>query len=259
MKAPEEDNSSKVARNQSTVRTRAGRTIVYDRGRNLNTIMELKFKDVTDVDRSSLVVFLEAVQWASSKIAYEDMYGDVYYVRAVEENGITYRDQGLVNKSSRLPSRILWNFDLDLLNLTDSITDLDEEDPPVSNALALHIANLDEPHNPTVCATINIADGAVVIEQFSTTTWKSVSWLIVASKAAKKCVFLVTLTHNRNGLTDATIVTTPTLTFLSETSDIYSKLTIAADLNGASTAQVMRMKCTTSEDGIQVCVKRTKM
>lgn len=260
MKAPEEDNTFKVGRNQSIVRNRAGRTIVYDRGNNQNTMMELKFKDIPDVDRSSLAVFLAAVQWASSKIKYQDMYGDVYIVRALEENGITYIDRGLIDKANRKKaSTILWNFDLDLLDISDNMEELDEEDPPVSDALSLHLADHDEPHNPTVCTTVNIADGAKVIESFSTTDWKSVVWLVVASKAASKAVFTVTCVHDRNGGTDATLSATPTIEYHNETGIISPLLTVSSDVNGTGISQVMRLKIATSEDGIQVCVKRVKI
>jgi hypothetical protein len=259
MKAPEHDNSKKVARNQSIIRTRAGKTIVYDRGNNLNSILALKFKDIPDVDRASLVIFLEAVQWASSKIAYQDMYGDIYYGRAVEENGITYRDQGFVDKQTKKPSRILWDFDLDILDLTGNIEELDEEDPPVSTALGLHLADFDEPHNPTICTTVNIADGAKLIEQFKTVDWKSVSWLIVASKGARKVTLAVVLVHDRDGVTDATAVADPYLEFFNEIGDIYSKLTFTSAITGAGGSQYMQLKCASSEDGINVCVKRVKL
>lgn len=259
LKAPEEDNTHRVARNQSIVRTRAGNTLVYDRGNNNNTIMELQFKNITDVDRAALVIFLEAVQWASSKIAYQDMYSDIYYVRALQENGIVYKDKGLVNKQSNKPSPILWDFELDLLNLTDNIEELDEEDPPVSSSLALHLADFDEPHNPTVCTTIDIADGAVVLEAFKTLDWKAVYWLVVATKAAKKVLLAISMVHDRNGVTDASNVTAPAIEFLSEIGDIYSKLTFTSAISGSGINQVMQLKCATSEDDIKVCVKRIKI
>jgi hypothetical protein len=260
LKAPEEDNTSKVGRNQSIVRTRAGRTIVYDRGNNLNTTMELKFKDILDADRSSLMVFLAAVQWASSKIVYQDMYGDVYYVRALEESGITYIDRGLLDKTNRRKaSTILWNFDLDLLDISDNIEEIDEEDPPVSDALSLHLADYDEPHNPTICTTLDIADGAKVIESFSTTDWKAVIWLVVATKDDRKAVFTVSCTHDRDGGTDATTTATPVVETQNDIGLMSAILTITSDLNGAAASQVMRLKIATSEDGIQVCVKRVKI
>jgi hypothetical protein len=222
-------------------------------------MFQLQFKDIVDVDRASLIVFLAAVQWASSKICYQDMYGDIYYVRVIEENGITYRDQGLREKYSGRPSIILWNFDLDLLNLTDNISELDETDPPVSNALALHLADFNEPHNPTVCTTVNIADGNKVIEAFSTTDWKSVTWMVIASKAARKVIFLVTCVHDRNGLTDATAVAAPNLQLINEIGTIYGVLTVTSAITGSGVGQVMQLKIASSEDGIQVCVKRVKI
>ena len=57
IKAPELGNTSSVARNQQVQRTRAGRTLIYDRGRNLNQIMRLEFKDIPDSEKAALIVF----------------------------------------------------------------------------------------------------------------------------------------------------------------------------------------------------------
>jgi hypothetical protein len=83
--------------------------------------------------------------------------------------------------------------------------------------------------------------------------------MVVASKAARKAIFLVTLTHDRNGATDATLVAAPALEFLNEVGTIYGVLTVTGAISGSSTAQVMQLKIASSEDAIQVCVKRVKI
>src|SRR5690348_7812223 len=82
-KAPEEGNTERRSRNQSVVRTRAGNVQVYDRGNNYNTTFKLDFRDIPDSERAQLIVFLEAIQWGSTKIKYRDPYGDEYVVRVL--------------------------------------------------------------------------------------------------------------------------------------------------------------------------------
>lgn len=264
IKAPQEGNKEKRRRNQSIARTRAGNVLVYDRGNDYNTSFSLDFKEVVDIERSQLLLFLETIQWASTKICYQDMYGDIYIVRVLKDGGIEYEDLGTDLK--RGPSRIRWNFSLDLLNLTDNIAELSIADGPVSNALTLHINNVNDPHNPEVCDTFDIADGAKIVEQYTTIGYRTVIWTVLAQKNGVSCTYLVSISHNRVTnvvsdvvvTTDATAVEMQTL-LINELGDASSHLTFTAVLIGSDLAQAFALKCQVSTDGWEVCVRRTKM
>lgn len=261
LRAPEEGNTETRERNQSIARTRAGNTIVYDRGNNFNTNFSLQFRYIPDSQRAALIVFLETVQWASTKVIYQDMYGVTYVVRvfgasASSINGLTYEDNGGTLK--RGLTEISWNFKLDLLNLNDNLEELETLDTPVTGALSLHLLDFDEPHNPETCVTINSADGAVSIEGFLTTDWRSIIWTVLISKGADSATYLIICNHNRNGDTDATTVTLETVV-LNEVGDVASHVTFSAPLTLAGSLQIMSLACDTNADDWRICVRRSKM
>lgn len=256
IKAPEEGNKEKRSRNQSIARTRAGNVLVYDRGNNYNTNFSLDFKQIPDIERAQLLLFLEAVQWATTKICYQDMYGDIYIVRCLQDNGIEYEDLGTDLKSG--PSRIRWNFSLALLNLTDNLAELAIADGNVSNALSLHIANVNDPHNPEACVELDIADGETVLEGYQTTDWRSVIYTVVVSKGAASATFVIGVSHNRNGLTDATSVDIEQH-LVTAMGDVASFVTFSAGLLLSDLFQTFNLKAQVSSDGWEICVRRTKM
>lgn len=256
LKAPEEGNKEKRSRNQSIARTRAGNVLVYDRGTNYNTNFSLDFKEIVDIDRAQLLVFLESIQWATTKICYQDMYGDIYIVRVLQDSGIEYEDRGTDLK--RGMSRIRWNFSLALLNLTDNIAELAIADGNVSNALSLHLANFNDPHNPEVKFTVNIADGAKVLEFYYTTDWKTVVYTVTASKGVNSASYIVALAHDRNGATAATTVVVQQSTLV-QNGTVTSALTFTGTLSGAALLQVMQLKLAVSSDGWDIRVRRVKL
>lgn len=259
-KPPELQNSFDLGRNQTAVRTAGSKTLIYDRGTNFNTMMKLNFKYVTDGMRAQLIVFLEYVQWASRIIAYQDTYGDVYYVRCLNEKGITLVDQGLTMKAKQttVPSIIQWDVSLDLLNLTDNPQELEDPEPPLSSALYLHIHDYDDPHNPEVSTLVNIADGSKVVEQFATVSWRTVIWTIEATKGARTASYMVIATHNRDGVTLAT-ATDMVLETMTEIGTVTSLLLFDLHLTGSGVNQVMQLRCGTSEDGFTIIARRTKL
>lgn len=259
MKPPEEQNAITLARNQSVARTRGSKTLVYDRGTNFNTMLNLQFKFIQDGMRSQLITFLEAVQWASSIIAYKDMYGDLYYVRAIQEKGINYADQGLTQKANHTKASIIqWNFSLDLLDLTDNVEELNDPEPPVSSALALHLRDFDEPHDPKTTITLNIADGTKLIESFLTSEWRTIVWKVQATKAAREASYIIVGSHNRDGLTIAT-VTDSMAQNLTEIGTVSTHLTFTVTISGAGLAQVIKLNAATDEDGFTISVRRSKL
>lgn len=256
IKAPEPSNKEKRSRNQSIARTRAGNVLVYDRGNNYNTNFSLDFKEILDVDRAQLLVFLEAIQWATTKICYQDMYGDIYIVRILKDGGIEYEDLGTDMK--RGLSRIRWNFSLDLLNLTDNLAELAIADGNVSNALSLHISNVNDPHNPEVCTLLNIADGTVQLEGYLTTDWRSVIYTVLVSKGADSATYVIGLTHDRDGIDDAVNVDIEQH-LVTGLGDVDSHITFTGVLTDSDLFQKFNLSASVGTDGWTFCIRRTKM
>jgi hypothetical protein len=257
IKAPEEGNKEKRRRNQSIARTRAGNVLVYDRGNDYNTNFSLEFKQILDIERAQLLLFLEAIQWASTKICYQDMYGDIYIVRVLKDGGIEYEDLGTDLK--RGPSRIRWNFSLDLLNLTDNLAELSIADGNVSNALTLHINNVNDPHNPEVCTSIDITDSDKILEGYFTSGYRSIIWTVCAQKDGASATYIVCLNHDRVDTdTDATAVSIQQL-LLNEQGDVSPHLIFTGTLDGVGLVQIMNLRCEVNTDGWHVCIRRTKI
>ncbi len=256
MKAPEIGNTENKARNQTMQRTRAGRTLVYDRGINYNEVKKLQFKEITDVERAQLLIFLEAVQWGKQRLKMQDYKGDEYIVR-VNSSRIEYKDGGFIIRQVKDEDIVLWDFDLDILDLTNT-SDESGESPPVSSALGLHLADFNDPHNPQTSITLNIADGAKVIESWYVRDWKAVQWLAVADKTSSRLFKLISSQNNGFGTTDATTVNTAQTT-LDDTASIASVITFTVVLSGTGATQIMTLKAATSTDGYAVRVRRVKL
>jgi hypothetical protein len=256
MKSPELENKEAHARNQSIVRTRAGNTLVYDRGNDFNTKIQLEFRDVLDIERSALMVFLESIQWATTKVKYRDMYGDERIVRIICDNGVEYTDLGPNIKRER--SSLRWNFNLDLLDLTNNIGDLESVDPVPSSALSLHLLDFDEPHNPEICTTVDAADGAVVLESFKTTDWRSIVWIVTAKKGTASATFAVSAIHNRADMSTVATAVEVTVDALVEQGTVTSAVTLAATISGSGIDQVMNLTADVSTDDWIICIRRTK-
>lgn len=257
MKSFEIGNTEQKARNQSSIRNRAGTTFIYDRGRNYNDVMKLQFNSIQDAERAALIVFLESVQWGSSRLKMRDYKGDEFVVRITEPK-IEYIDTGLMDRNNPYADIVLWDFNLEVLNLNDNI-DETAEDPPVSSALALHLTDYNDPHNPQVSISLDIADGAKTVESFNARSWKAISWLVVCEKNANRLFALVSFENNCYGTTDATTVSTPTVEILGDTGGVAATIVFTATLSGSGTSQVMSLKATTSVDGYTVRVRRTKL
>lgn len=256
-KCPEEGNSETRARNQSTVRTRAGNTFLYDRGNNYNTQFKLDFKDIPDSERAQLIVFLEAVQWGLTKVKYRDPYGEEFVVRVIAEQGIEYRDNGLNVKKGK--SFIRWDFSLALLNLTDNPGDLDSVDNVPTSALLLHIQDYNDPHSPASQLLLDIADGVTVADTTNTMEWRNVLYTVIAVKGTASATFVISLAHNREDLeTDATAVELVSESMV-EQGDVAAHITFSADVDGALSDQVMRLKIAVDSDGWAFEIRKIKV
>jgi hypothetical protein len=256
-KAPQEGNTEKRARNQSITRTRAGNVQVYDRGNNFNTTFKLEFADIPDSERAQLITFLEAIQWGSTKIKYRDMYGSIYVVRILAQEGVEYIDNGLNVKRGK--SFIRWNFNLELLNLTDNPGELESVDTVPTSALLLHMQDYDDPHSPATLYAVADADGEVVLDSVLTIDWKSILWTILAVKAGVSATYAIVANNDRVDIeTDATAVES-VLETLNEQGDATAHITFTVELNGADTAQVMRVKVNVNTDGWRFEIRKIKL
>ena len=119
--SPEIGNSLSKGRNQTVVRTRGGNVKVYDRGNNKNELHTLKFNRIRQTVIDALLIFLENVQWGTTRLKYEDWEGNTFIVR-VTSSEIKLDDQGRTNLQESGSVRV-HAFDLELLDIT-SPTDL---------------------------------------------------------------------------------------------------------------------------------------
>ena len=257
LKAFERDNTQMRGRNQTVVRTRAGKTLVYDRGNNLNHTMKLQFKSIPDEERNDLIAFLSAVQWGASRVKMEDYLGNVFTVRITLPE-IEYTDTGLMTYKSAYGLKVLWDFNLEVLDLTGTIDEYGE-DQDVTSPLYLHIADTNDPHNPPTTISLAVADGAKVVEGIPCRDFKSVIWMIVAEKNAQRYFATVGASHDGYGTTDATLVTTLTLTPINDTGGGAAKIAYTVDISGSGITQGMRLKAATTEDGFTIRVLRYKL
>jgi len=261
IKAPELGNTQEEARSQQISRTRAGRVLVYDRGRNINNNIQLSFQDMPDSERSALVVFLGLVGWGGSKIRYQDHFGVIKVVRCVSDK-IQYRDKGLNVRDTRATAQVvdvnetLWDFDLALLDLTNSPEEF-EIDAIMSTALAIHIADTNHPHNPKVSTTVNTADGAKVIDSVLVDNYKTVAWLVTATNGAVVLTCTVIAAHDGTGAADATLVDFS----VSPVASIgnVAPVSFTTSINGVAAAQTLRLQCSVTSNGWTVATRKLKV
>lgn len=259
MVAPDHSNSIKLGRNQTQHRTRAGSLQVYDRGIDYNNIMRLSFHDVRDSERSNLVSFLSAIQWGATRLAYEDMYGDVYYVRCATTS-LEYTDTGLSVRNNVHGSEILWNFNFDLIDISDNTADLSLPDPPMNTALLLHLSDFNDPHAPESVTTIEVESNKV-LETFLTKDWKVMHFLVCEEKAAtKRNVKIVTIHCDGDLVSVAATLTDIAETPVTSLGGSPGVITYNASLDGAIWAtQTLRLRASCTEAGWTIRARRMKL
>lgn len=256
MKAPEIGNTEQHARNQTFARSRSGNTYVYDRGVNFNQIKKFEFRQIKDVERAALLIFLEAVGWGASRLKYEHYTGEEYIIR-VASTQLETKDTGYAVREAASPI-ILWDFNLEVLDLTNN-DDALGDNPPMSNPLALHLLDYNHPHNPAASVVVNIADGAKVVETLSTRSWKAATWIAVAEKNGARLYSIIHAAHNGYSTTDATTIQGPVIETLADIGGVSGIISFSVDLSGTGTNQVMRLKAASTADGYTVRVRRIKL
>ena len=258
IRAPEIGNSETKSRNQAMQRTRFGTTLVYDRGRNYNDRRALQFRMLTDVEKAALTVFLDAVQWGSSKLKYRHYTGEELVIRTASTE-MRYVDTGYEDHNNILAQKVLWDFDIDILDLTNNSDELEGQDPVVSSALSLHLADFNDPHNPPTSITLAVADGAKTVESFNVDSWDSIHWMFtVVNGASKYAGFIHTTNNNIAAGSDATS-TSVTLESTNDPAGIGANITFTVVLSGAGASQIMTLKAQSTTNGNVVKVRRAKL
>jgi hypothetical protein len=255
LKAPEIGNSEKKARNQSMVRTRGGTTLVYDRGRNYNEFRRFEFRAIKNVEKAALEVFLEAVQWGTTKLKYKDWMDNEYVIR-INTTELEYVDTGLIDHNRIGGQSVLWDFDLEFIDLTNNSDELEGSDAVVSSAISLHLQDYNHPHNPRTTATVGTT--LTTVETFLVDSWDLVSWLTVIVSGANKAYGIISATHNGTSGADAT-TTDMSLQVLSDPVGLFNNITFTVDLNGTTTAQTMRLRGQAASGSHTVKVRRLKL
>lgn len=257
MKAPEIGNTSRKGRNQAMSQTRAGNVFVYDRGINLDELMKLQFRQIPNVEQAALLVFLEYVNWGLAKLKMTDQNGTERVVR-IKSTETTFTDTGWTMHRDPQTSKILWDFDLDILDLTNNTEALETAELPVSSPLLLHLQDYNDPHNPIASTTVNIADGAKVVESVPARDWRAITWIIAIEKNNARAYVLVHASTDGYSTTDATAVDL-TQQNLTDLNAALAKVTLSVDLTGVGSSQLLRLKATTTVDGYTVRVRRIKL
>ena len=237
--------------------TRAGSVFVYDRGINLDEVLKLQFRQVPNVEQAALLVFLTYVNWGLAKLKMTDQNGTERVVR-VKSTETTFTDTGWTTHRDPQTSKILWDFDLEVLDLTNNTEALETAELPLSSPLLLHLQDYNHPHNPQTSVLVNIADGAKVIESLAALTWRAVTWIVCVEKNNARAFLLVNASTDGYSTIDATVVDSSQQN-LSDLNAALSKITLTVDLTGVGSNQLLRLKAATTVDGYTVRVRRIKL
>lgn len=245
MKAPERGDKRIKGRNQTFARLKNGNVVVYDMGTSMSDMLNLSFEEVPQAEYAALIVFFEYVTWGANKIKYVDYKGDEYVVR-IYKNTVDAANKGETKFGENAST--LYDFTLDLIDVTNNVADTGQTAVPTQ--LALHLADYDHPHNPLGLVVATLATSPKVVESVLTSDVRAITWLVnVYFDATFSKTFLVNVTHNRNTAadTDATTIGTPTVEVLSLAgTDPAASVVVSATLTGVGAAQAVNLVVTTS-------------
>lgn len=259
IRAPKFGDSKVQGRNQSIARTRAGYITAYDRGYNLNAEYTWQFENVTEEERTNLIAFFDACNWAANKIKVTDWLGDVRVIR-LSTNSLSQQTTSVEILDKQ--ELIHWSFQFSFVDLTGNQEEIGIGDEVImATALGIHIADTDTPHNPLSTVTVDDADGVVVLESFNLETYRGCYWLLTASNGTKNAVIVAYLSSDRNYDTPADATTTKgfVVEFHEDSAEVSSEVTFSADVNGSGSGQVGRLKVDVSTDGWTFRMRRIRV
>ena len=105
-------------------------------GTTLSDILNLSFEMVPQAEYAAMLLFFEYVVWGANKIKYIDYKGDEYIVR-IYKAAIDSINRGEADLSSSELTQ--YDFTLDLIDVTNNISDAGQTAVPTQ--LALHLAD----------------------------------------------------------------------------------------------------------------------
>jgi hypothetical protein len=252
IKAPERGDRRAKARNQTFARLKSGNVVVYDMGTNMSDILSLSFEMVPQSEWAALIVFFDYVVWGGNKIKYRDYKGDEYVVR-VYKNSVETVNRGEADmKSSELTQ---YDFTLDLIDVTNNVTDTGQTAVPTQ--LALHLADSNHPHNPKTSVTLTTATPTIV-ESVSVPTCKHVTWLVSLVDGTFSKTVAVHATHNGTAVSDATTVGTTQET-LATTGTDPANITLAVELSSTGIDQIMSLMFSRTIGTTDISVRRLRL
>lgn len=251
MKAPERGDSRIKGRNQNFARTKNGNVVVYDMGTTMADMLTLSFEYMPQAEFAAMLVFFEYVTWGANKIKYVDYKGDEYIVR-VYKNSVTAINNGEAKLGDS--STTLYNFTLDLIDVTNNIADSGQTAVPTQ--LAIHLADTVHPHNPKSYSNVLAADGAKVVETHLVDSVKAITWIInLRSGATYSQTMLVHATHNGTSYSDATTIAN-TQEVLVTDGAFPGDVTINVVLSGVASAQVLALTVAKAAGEVEVSARR---
>ena len=255
IKAPERGDRRAKGRNQTFARLKNGNVVVYDMGTNMSDMLNLSFEEVPQAEYAAMIVFFEYVTWGANKIKYIDYKGDEYIVR-IYKNTVEASNKGEAKFGEN--ESTLYDFTLDLIDVTNNVADTGQTAVPTQ--LALHLADTDHPHNPLTNTTVLSTDGTKVIESVLVDEVKHVTWIVnlYLGTTFSKTVF-IHATHDGSASADATSVGTPLVETIVTVGTDPGDITVSAALSGAGTTQTLNLRVAKTAGSVNVSVRRIKI
>lgn len=252
LKAPDIGDTITRGRNQNFARTKSGAVYVYDFGATLSDIIKLTFTQVLEAERAALLLFLDNVTWGANLIKYIDYKGAERIVR-VYKNTVDEVNQGESVRGK--PTTTLYDFTLELIDMSNNPQDTDGGAVP--SQLAVHIADLDNPHDPRTAVSVYSTEGTKVVDALFVDDVKHVSWFVQAhNDTTFSKTLLVHATHNGTSGSDATTVTMGTIETLVSNGTDPGDITITVTISGSGAAQVIRLNCAKTAGTVNLIIRR---
>lgn len=261
IRAPEFGDTQSSGRSQFQQQTRAGYWISYDRGRSLDERRVWRFENVTESERANFKTFLDNVAWGNSKLKVTDWNGTERIVRITTPSLQQQNARILTLDGGK--EEVLWNFQLELLDITDNLDELTVEDQEaVSSAFGIHTSDQIDAHNPRTITTVDAGDGAVIVDSVNISTTRSVVWFLQASNGTKNAIAIAYGSTDRNYDTpaDATAVKDATdFEWQESGTEVSSEVTLSQTVSGSGDSQVLNLTADTTTDGWTFTVRRVRI
>jgi hypothetical protein len=245
---PERENTESTGRNVIVAKSTSGINRVYDRGEDGDRRLRWAFKSIKDSYRSALIAFLDAVNWGISPVKLIDWMGATRYVRIVSQE-ITSIQKFEIDRGGSCGIDVHWDFDLELLDITNNPADMSQE-TPVPSALVMHLSDYNHPHNPLIEVTITDAATPTVIQEFALEDAHTTVYVIQLERGASRAIAIVSVSSNRNydTVADATFAYAEEITVREELSGSSTDVTFSAALVNSGVLQAVEFRATAATE-----------